>query len=105
MKLVDEVAQKYSSFVSKSLVSFKSSSAAISTVLLSSLSIATVIALLFSSQANAQTPTPLTATRASSFTYNAQGLLLTETIEPDSPQSCLVTTYGYDTYDSMARRN
>ena len=51
--------------------------------------------LLFSSQVTAQT---LTATRASSFTYNAQGLLLTETIEPDSPQSCLVTTYGYDTY-------
>jgi RHS repeat-associated protein len=56
---------------------------------------ALLASLLFSSQIAAQV---LTATRSSSFTYNAQGLLLTETIEPDSPQSCLVTTYGYDGY-------
>ena len=56
---------------------------------------ALLISLLFSTQVTAQT---LTATRSSSFTYNAQGLLLTETIEPDSPQSCLVTTSVYDTF-------
>jgi RHS repeat-associated protein len=59
---------------------------------------ALLTSLLFSAQVVAQTTTTLTATRSSSFTYNAQGLLLTETIEPDSPQSCLVTTYGYDSY-------
>lgn len=53
-------------------------------------------AILSAVSTNAQTL--LTATRASSFTYNAQGLLLTETIEPDSPQNCLTTTYGYDGY-------
>lgn len=55
--------------------------------------------LLFTTQSSAQT---LTATRSSSFTYNAQGLLLTETIEPDLPQSCLVTTYSYDSYGNKA---
>jgi RHS repeat-associated protein len=52
-------------------------------------------ALFIVTNSTAQT---LTATRASSFTYTSQGLLLTETIEPDSPNSCLVTTYGYDGY-------
>jgi YD repeat-containing protein len=56
---------------------------------------ALLTSLLFSSQVASQV---LTATRSSSFTYNAQGLLLTETIEPNDPQSCLVTTYGYDGY-------
>jgi RHS repeat-associated protein len=37
-------------------------------------------------------------TRASSFTYNPQGLLASETIEPDLPQSCLQTSYTYDAY-------
>jgi hypothetical protein len=60
---------------------------------------ALLTSLLFATQSSAQV---LTATRASSFTYNAQGLLLTETIEPDSPQSCLVTTYGYDTYGNKS---
>lgn len=50
----------------------------------------------------AQTTTTLIATRASSFTYTPQGLLLTETIEPDDPQSCLVTTFGYDSYGNKA---
>ncbi len=58
------------------------------------------LAALFSAvNVTAQT---LTATRSSSFTYNAQGLLLTETIEPDDPQSCLVTTYAYDSYGNKA---
>lgn len=70
-------------------------SVGIFTALLTSL----LFSLLFVTQVNAQT---LTATRASSFTYNAQGLLLTETIEPTDPQSCLVTTYGYDSYGNKA---
>jgi hypothetical protein len=71
-----------------------------------SLFIALLTSLLFSTQVSAQSSsspsTTLTATRASSFTYNAQGLLLTETIEPDDPQSCLVTTYAYDSYGNKS---
>lgn len=33
--------------------------------------------------------------RTSSFEYDAQGQLLQEVIEPDSPQHCLQTTHGY----------
>lgn len=46
----------------------------------------------------------LTATRTSSFTYygagdgTRNGLLKTETIEPDDPQLCVLTTHGYDAY-------
>lgn len=69
MKLAEELANKYASVVSKNTVSLAFISAALLT------------SLLFSSQATAQTTTTLTATRSSSFTYNAQGLLLTETIE------------------------
>ncbi len=40
--------------------------------------------------------TPGSITRASSFQYNAQGLLIQEVIEPDTPQVCLTTTHDYD---------
>ena len=36
--------------------------------------------------------------RASAFTYRADGLLQTETVEPDYPDLCVTTTYGYDEY-------
>jgi hypothetical protein len=60
---------------------------------------ALLASLLFGLQATAQV---VTASRSSSFNYNTQGLLLTETIEPDSPQSCLTTTYSYDGYGNKA---
>lgn len=39
-----------------------------------------------------------TKIRASSFEYDATGLLIKEVIEPDSPNDCLQTSYSYDTY-------
>lgn len=36
--------------------------------------------------------------RTSAFSYQANGLLATETVEPDSPQLCVSTTYSYDAY-------
>jgi RHS repeat-associated protein len=53
------------------------------------------VLLLGCASASAQAQTQ-TLTRASSFTYTAQGLLASETIEPDLPQSCLQTSYSYD---------
>ena len=45
----------------------------------------------------AQVPTdPYNYGRASSFTYRADGLLLSEAVEPDNASLCVVTTYGYD---------
>lgn len=37
-------------------------------------------------------------TRVSSFEYNSEGLLVKEVVEPDRPQDCLSTSYGYDAY-------
>ncbi|OGB33216.1 MAG: hypothetical protein A3F78_08615 [Burkholderiales bacterium RIFCSPLOWO2_12_FULL_61_40] len=39
-----------------------------------------------------------TKTRTSSFEYNAQGLLVKETIEPTNPNDCLQTSYGHDLF-------
>lgn len=39
-----------------------------------------------------------TKVRASSFEYDASGLLTKEVIEPDSPNDCLQTSYTYDLY-------
>ena len=40
-----------------------------------------------------------TVTRTSSFDYDAvTGLLTKETIEPDTPDLCVTTTYTYDAY-------
>jgi RHS repeat-associated protein len=54
--------------------------------------------------AHAQSPAnPYSYTRTSSFTYNpTTGLLVTETVEPTNPQSCVVTTHGYDVYGNKA---
>lgn len=41
---------------------------------------------------------PYDQTRSSSFTYRADGLLESETIEPGNPQLCVTTTYAYDAY-------
>ncbi|MFC7205945.1 RHS repeat-associated core domain-containing protein [Comamonas endophytica] len=40
-------------------------------------------------------------TRVSSFEYDADGLLVKEVVEPDSPQDCLSTTYSYDAYGNQ----
>ncbi len=53
--------------------------------------------------AQAQTPdNPYSYSRTSSFSYFTagpnKGLLQSETIEPDNPQLCVVTTYDYDAY-------
>ncbi|CAN7239877.1 RHS repeat domain-containing protein [Polaromonas sp. LjRoot131] len=39
-----------------------------------------------------------TKVRASSFEYDASGLLSKEVVEPDSPNDCLQTSYIYDTF-------
>ncbi len=39
-----------------------------------------------------------TKVRASSFEYDASGLLSKEVVEPDSPNDCLQTSYSYDTF-------
>jgi RHS repeat-associated protein len=39
-----------------------------------------------------------TKVRASSFEYDASGLLTKEVVEPDSANDCLQTSYGYDSY-------
>lgn len=39
---------------------------------------------------------PFDYSRTSSFTYRADGLLETETVEPDLPDQCVKTTHGYD---------
>ena len=39
---------------------------------------------------------PFNYTRTTSTTYRADGLVDTETIEPNDPQRCVVTTYSYD---------
>jgi RHS repeat-associated protein len=54
----------------------------------------TVSLVVGAGSAHAQT---LTETRTSSFTYRAaDGLLESETVEPDSPDLCVKTVYGYD---------
>lgn len=49
---------------------------------------------------------PYDVTRTSSFTYATSGaqlgLLLTETVEPDQPEQCVVTTHSYDAYGNKA---
>jgi RHS repeat-associated protein len=43
-----------------------------------------------------------TQVHATSFTYDANGLLITQTVEPDSPNDCLQSTY---TYSDTGQRN
>ena len=58
--------------------------------------------LLAAGTAHAQVPSnPYSYTRTSAFTYYGtsdarHGLLASETIEPDNPQSCATTSYAYD---------
>ena len=52
----------------------------------------------------AQVPAdPYQYSRSSSFTYRGDGLIETETIEPDEPSACLVTRHAYDTYGNRTR--
>ena len=69
-----------------------------------------VFALLVVIPAHAQSPgDPYNYARTSSFTYYGvsdgvlNGLLKSETVEPDNAQSCVVTTYTYDTYGNKAQ--
>ena len=49
--------------------------------------------------AQAQTPAnPYSYSRAVAYTYDAAGRVATETVEPDNPALCVLTTYGYDAY-------
>lgn len=65
-------------------------------VLLAALALASA---LFTGPAQAQAPAnPFDYERASSFTYKANGLLESETVEPDKPALCVTTTYSYDDY-------
>lgn len=57
---------------------------------------ATVAALAWAASAGAQAQ--ITGSRTSSFTYQANGLLKSETIEPNNAQLCVTTNYSYDTY-------
>jgi RHS repeat-associated protein len=60
---------------------------------------AAVGSLALSALAQAQTPVdPYSYVRTSAFTYQANGLLASETIEPDQAQLCVSTTYTYDAY-------
>jgi hypothetical protein len=43
-----------------------------------------------------------TQVRTSSFDYDARGLLVREVIEPDRPNDCLQTRYGYDAWGNKA---
>ena len=67
-------------------------------------SIAGLIAGAFAAALHAQAPSnAYSYSRASSFTYNpTTGLLATETVEPTNPQSCVVTTHGYDSFGNKA---
>jgi len=53
------------------------------------------LALLLTLSLNAQAATQ---TRVSSWTYDAAGMIATETIEPDDTQFTLTTTYTYDAF-------
>lgn len=56
------------------------------------------VCLMVAGMAQAQVPTNTSDySRTSSFTYRADGLLQSETVEPGLPQSCVVTTHEYDT--------
>lgn len=46
---------------------------------------------------------PQDQTRTSSFAYNASGLLVQETVEPDNPELCVVTSHFYDAYGNRER--
>jgi hypothetical protein len=72
----------------------------------SSMRLAIVLSALTAAGAlHAQT---LTATRTSAFSYYGSsdgakaGLLKSETVEPDTAQLCVTTTYDYDAYGNKA---
>ncbi len=46
----------------------------------------------------AQTPPTYSGTRTSSFTYFPSGVLEREKVEPDTPNLCVDTRYGYDSW-------
>jgi RHS repeat-associated protein len=71
----------------------------VSSRLVKSLGIVSVLSgLLAALPAHAQVPSnEYSYSRSSAFTYLANGLLSSETVEPDLPQSCVTTTYTYDT--------
>jgi RHS repeat-associated protein len=58
-----------------------------------------VLPLLGAISAQAQVPSnPYNYERVSSFSYRSDGLLQSETIEPDRAQLCVATAYTYDAY-------
>ena len=62
-----------------------------------------LLVVLASAHTQAQTPPdPFSYSRTSSFSYQANGLLQSETIEPNQAQLCVTTTYSYDAYGNKA---
>jgi YD repeat-containing protein len=59
--------------------------------------VAAIVALMVLAVA-AGSVSAATATRTSAFAYEASGLLIQETIEPDHPNLCVTTIYTYDAY-------
>ena len=55
-----------------------------------------VAALLWMTVATSAQAQTSVIVRTSSFEYDASGLLVTEVIEPESPQNCLQTTHSYN---------
>ena len=66
-------------------------------LLLSAAALATALGATPSAQA--QVPAdPYSYSRTTSYSYDAKGRLQTETIEPDTPAWCVVSTHGYDAW-------
>jgi RHS repeat-associated protein len=64
--------------------------------LLAALTLAFGASSTWAQTSSSPTSTTATITRVSSFEYNAAGLLVRETVEPERPNDCLSTTYIYD---------
>lgn len=61
------------------------------------------LGLTLASPASAQTPPdPYSYSRVVAYTYDAAGRVATETVEPDNPALCVLTTYGYDAYGNKS---
>lgn len=61
--------------------------------------LAALLLSLLTVSAQSQT---LSTTRSSSFSYGADGLLLSELIEPGDANACVATSYAYDAYGNKA---
>jgi RHS repeat-associated protein len=59
--------------------------------------------MLAAGAVQAQVPAdPFNYNRSTSYSYDAQGRLLTETVEPDNLTSCVLSTYSYDSWGNRS---